>query len=324
MNVFKKSIIRSFLVVSRLYFRIMPIPKGKAALWDSVKWVFARAPGAMDTRITRTRQGHRMRVRFEEGNERDLYFWGTWTPGIEWLMRRTLRKSDVFVDVGANVGYFTLFGSKLVGQEGHVFAIEASPTTHRICQSNIDLNGCNNVTLYQCAASNQSGATTLYPPDNECDLASLRPNVRGKYSSGLVTHHLKAVRVDELLGDEIKKRIRLIKIDVEGADYLTLQGMHQILDAPESPDVICEVNDGFLREMGASETDLIDYMLKLGYRAYLLYSCRARSFKEASFQARVRRYRPDNYQLIEMHTALKSMPQRPAYYDVYFTRRKVD
>ena len=72
--------------------------------------------------------------------QRGIYFCGVWEPAITSFVRQTLQAGDVFVDIGANIGYYSCLAAKLTGSTGRVHAIEASPTICTILEENLRIN----------------------------------------------------------------------------------------------------------------------------------------------------------------------------------------
>jgi FkbM family methyltransferase len=138
---------------------------------------------------------------------------------VDAFIRSRLREGAVFVDVGANVGYYTLVASKLVGTAGHVYAIEPVPSTAAFLRVNVKLNGCNNVVVREVAAWSARGRLVLKIPASMYGCASA---VR-EGSSVIV----KTSTLDDILRDE--GSIYLIKIDVEGAELEVLRGSQSVL-----------------------------------------------------------------------------------------------
>src|SRR5215470_15194542 len=102
---------------ARAWIRYSPLPVGKAWLWDTFHW----RPREF---TCRTRFGGRISGTTEDLIQRHLYFFGTWEPHISGWIEASLRAGDCFVDVGANIGHYSLLASALVGPGGHVVAIE--------------------------------------------------------------------------------------------------------------------------------------------------------------------------------------------------------
>jgi FkbM family methyltransferase len=155
------------------------------------------------------------------GGTDDLY---NLLPGregdVEVYIESHLAEGFVFVDVGANVGYYTLKASKLVGAAGRVYAIEPVPSTAAVLRANVRLNDCSNVVIHEVAAWSARGKLTLSVPGSLYGLASVT-----KEGQGAVT--VEALTLDELLRGE--NRVDLIKIDVEGAELEVLRGAQSVL-----------------------------------------------------------------------------------------------
>lgn len=219
-----------------------------------VKWVRLRDVPAMG-----------MRCGLIDVIERTLLTEGRWEPHVGRVVQAVLRPGDVFVDVGANIGYFSLMGACLVGQEGHVYALEPCRRTFARLLEHIRLNGLNNVTALPLAASNCNGTAVMhFLTANNTGASTLRPCPQTAQDEVVFTFPL-----DSLLAG-IGTVPRLVKIDVEGLEMDVLRGMRVTL-TKHRPFVVAEVVESFLRErMGAGSRQLIDGMVELGYEAFVL------------------------------------------------------
>lgn len=133
---------------------------------------------------------------------------------------RSLRKGDVFIDVGASIGYYTVLGAKIVGHTGRVLSIEPVPETVKILKRNLALNRIDNVEVFPFAVSNKKGPVVLHVPRDCYGQASQLGN------SG------DLVRAEAVCLDDVSRsitQIRTIKIDVEGAEYEVLLGAKETL-----------------------------------------------------------------------------------------------
>lgn len=164
------------------------------------------------------------------GNTRDfvqryVYLFGVWQPDLDGFIAERLEEGDVFVDVGANVGYFTLLGSRSVGPSGGVIAIEASPEIFKGLEKNLALNEIRNVRALNLAASDRVGTLSVYRTDD--DLRGLTTTVERR---GLELEcEVEAAPLNSLLTDDELKRTRLVKIDVEGSEWLVAVGLDRLL-----------------------------------------------------------------------------------------------
>jgi len=139
---------------------------------------------------------------------------------VEEFIKSHLKEGSVFVDLGANVGYYTLIASRLVGSRGRVYAVEPVPSTAAILRLNVILNKLDNVIIIEKAAWFTKEKVNLRIPGSDYGYASV---VRGYGKSMLV----EACPLDELLQDV--DHIDILKIDVEGAEYEVLKGAKNTL-----------------------------------------------------------------------------------------------
>jgi FkbM family methyltransferase len=196
-------------------------------------------------------------------------------PEVTKVFALVLREGDTVVDVGANVGWFTLLAASLVGPGGKVVACEPGPDNRAKLQANIDASGftprvqvvwqpisdrAETVEFHLNADS--SGGHALWDPglwhDNERSRASPR------------SIHVSSASLDELLHDG--KEIRLIKIDVEGAEQRVLQGAHALMASQRPPFVFAELHPFALARFGHSQESLRALMAGHGYATFLTYA----------------------------------------------------
>jgi len=143
---------------------------------------------------------------------------------VEEIIVNVLKKGDIFIDVGANVGYFTILASRRVGVEGMVIAIECVPSTFEILRYNLGLNNISNVLpLNKCAWNKKEKVTISFQEGFYGSASALFGSTSFNYQNIKVD----AIPLDEILSD--LDHIRLIKIDVEGAEFNVLEGLTESL-----------------------------------------------------------------------------------------------
>ncbi|MDI9643801.1 MAG: FkbM family methyltransferase [Candidatus Verstraetearchaeota archaeon] len=157
----------------------------------------------------------------------------------------TPKKGDVFLDVGAHIGKYTIKIAKIVGSKGKVIAIEADPNNFDLLKRNVEINKLENVTLFNIAAWNSACKLTFYKGDS-----SGHGTVKGNRQFGKFV--LDARPIDALLKGE---KVDWVKIDVEGAEYEVLKGAIQTIKISR-PKLIVEVFPqnretvfGFMKEL---------------------------------------------------------------------------
>jgi FkbM family methyltransferase len=190
-----------------------------------------------------------------------LHF-GVWEPNTSAVIERILSLGDVCVDIGANVGYDTLLASKLVGSQGTVIAIEASPSIFNLLSRNVRENGgTGNIRLVQKAVSNAPGVLNLYsgPPGNRGQTTT----IAGRDFQFETT--VEAAALDQILTAEERSRLRLIKMDIEGAETPVMARLLDTLDLyPNLLYLIVEVS------FSEQSCDIFHRMRAAGFSTYLI------------------------------------------------------
>ena len=171
---------------------------------------------------------------------------GSWEATETAVIRGLLRVGDTFIDIGANIGYYTVVASKVVGDTGRVIAFEPDPVSFALLKRNVEENDCRNVTLLQKALSNSPGTLKLFL--NESNKGAHRIFDR---SGELNFVEVEAMRLDDYLEDH-PGRVDLIKIDTEGAEGLILQGMRETLRQHQEVNVLMEFAPMLLNDSGIS------------------------------------------------------------------------
>lgn len=202
----------------------------------------------------------------------------------EWVgrrvLRRLLRAGDVFVDCGAHVGFMTLAAARCVGPAGRVIAFEPMPETAERLGQNIRLNGLTNVEVIAKAVSDRSGTAALHSfHEGDAKDVSL-----GRLDGKTVRRQtpVQTVRLDEA----IQPPVRLIKLDVEGAELAALRGGRGLLAACR-PHMLIELNRLTARAFGYEPIDIVRWVLESvgDYHIRLLKSRKIRRITMDDLQA---------------------------------------
>ena len=192
------------------------------------------------------------------------YAIGKYEPEVTDLVRTTLSQGDIFVDVGANVGYFTLVASTLVGETGHIFSFEPEATSFEFLMRNLRDNKCRNVTAENMAVADRERPLTKSSeaagPETTFSSADLG-------AAGVV----EGISLDSYFSKKGWPKIRLIKIDVEGWENHVLAGMAELCRRNPRLSVILEFNEAALRLQGTSRMQLCSTLRILGFdRAFVI------------------------------------------------------
>ena len=170
------------------------------------------------------------------------------------LVKKHIKKNDRILDIGANIGYYTLLFASIIGSKGHVFSFEPEPKNFKILESNVKLNNFHNTTLEKLAVSNQSGNIELYLSDEGIGQHRIHKSRFGKSSISV-----KMISIDDYFDNNFQK-IDFIKIDVEGAEYDVLKGMKHILKNNSSIKILLEFNPINLIEHGSDPKEFLDFL----------------------------------------------------------------
>lgn len=182
------------------------------------------------------------------------------------LFKKVVKKGNSVVDLGANIGYFTLLAAKIVGPEGKVFSFEPEPKNYSYLIKNIELNNYNNVQSFQKAVSDKKGRTKLYICEYDTGHHTINKyDGIESYSGGRDTKE-KSIDIETVTLDEIfssrENAIDVIKMDVEGAEALVLAGMGNILTNNKKLKMFVEFFPLLIEKIGNSPREFIRRLLE--------------------------------------------------------------
>ena len=155
---------------------------------------------------------------------------GWWEPYNTALLKCVLREGDCFIDLGANLGYFSVVAADCVGKTGRVMAFEPEPESFRFCQLNVQLNQFQDVvSLHQLAVGEGEEAQTLFRSRENHGAHQLVHNFRDGYDQhGISVNVTSLDRFAQAATDF--GPIHVIKMDVQGYETKVLLGMRQLID----------------------------------------------------------------------------------------------
>ena len=173
-----------------------------------------------------------------------------------------LKDGDVFLDVGANEGYFSIIASKLVGPSGVVLSIEPQSRLQGVIFRNIAENVAFNIHPFQLAISDSIGTATIsLLPDMNTGGSGLIVTTKYTVPTELVPQttlqqffHL--LRID---------RVKLMKIDVEGFEYEAILGSKELFASNFIENIALELHPQLLARRGKSEEEIIEFLRASGY-----------------------------------------------------------
>lgn len=270
--------------VGRNYVRYFPGTLGKRQLARNCLVPQFRERSVR--REARTRFGARFLVDSADLIQRHLYLFGVWEPHLTHWLRHRLTSGDVFVDVGANIGYFSVLGSSLVGPSGSVLAVEASLAFHRRLLQHAHMNRCANLRAIHAAVSDQDQTLKFVQASSRNTGATSTVPYSGPAESEF---EVGAHPLTQLLSEGEMERARVIKIDVEGAEGAAVRGLSSALTRlRQDAEVVVEVTPERMRALGDSTDELLRTFVDSGFHAYRLIN----DYDPGSYPSALRRPQP--------------------------------
>ncbi len=182
-------------------------------------------------------------------------------------LKPLLQPGKVFLDIGANIGYYTLVAASRVGPTGKVIAFEPHPKNSELLAKSIQANGFAHVHLYPMAVSDKAGVVELVTEEGVSNASLAAPGSASADEDPFVIR-VKAVVPDVILQDE--PRIDIVKMDIEGVEPLAWRGMQTLLRR-HRPIVFTEFNPEALRHQAiASPEEYLAMITALDYRLHIL------------------------------------------------------
>ena len=172
-----------------------------------------------------------------------------------------IKSGMTVLDLGANIGFYTLIFADLVGKDGRVFAFEPEPNNFSSLEKNVKLNRFKNVTLVRKAVSNKTGDIKLFLSKS-----------MGRHTIYNMQNVRKIIKIESVALDDFFKKypkgIDFIKMDIEGAEYAALLGMPSILKINKGVKIVTEFMPDALRSFGISPEVYLSLLMKHGFKVY--------------------------------------------------------
>ncbi|PIT90991.1 hypothetical protein COU17_02740 [Candidatus Kaiserbacteria bacterium CG10_big_fil_rev_8_21_14_0_10_49_17] len=196
--------------------------------------------------------GGTLELDITQKTQRQIFLMNVYEPFATQYFIKYLKRGDTVLDVGANVGYFSILAASLVGPLGHVYAFEPENHNFRRLEHNCQLNSLRNITAIKKAAGSKGETVPFYVnPLNDGGGSIIEPSVfhddqavfskeeiEKQFPHTTLRHTIESTAIDSLG----LSSVALVKIDVEGAELDTLRGMRNVLESI-GPDIICEVSE---------------------------------------------------------------------------------
>jgi FkbM family methyltransferase len=192
----------------------------------------------------------------DNGIGTSLFFQDRYAQARVSQIQEVVKEGDVVIDIGANIGYFTILLAKLVGPEGRVYAFEPDPRSFRLLRRTIKKNGWSHVIAEQKAVSNKAGEILLYQTPSWTSNAL----VPGR-------ENISTVRVPVItLDDTICEPVDFIKMDTDGSEPLIIQGAKKLISQSPNLKMLVEYEPENLKRYLNNPLDIIDIAKQHGLK----------------------------------------------------------
>jgi len=201
------------------------------------------------------------------------------------IVKKIIQEGSTVVDLGANIGYYTLIFARLVGNKGKVFAFEPDPENFHILEKNLEINNYKNIILERQAVSNKSGKLRLYLDNKN----------KGAHTIFETEDNDSSIEIDSITLDDyfrnFKGKIDFIKMDIEGGEAEAVEGMSSLLKRG-SLIIMTEFNPFVLKKIGKDPLGCISLLQSYNFDIYHIDS-KNREIKPVNIVTLCEKYKPE-------------------------------
>lgn len=241
----------------KVIYRLLKIPYGISIFLHNQKW------GDNNRFVVINNFDHNLKLKINTSWYMSFaIYWSGFHEFHEFLfLNNHLRKDMVFVDIGANLGEYSVFAAKRVRK---VLSFEPLPKMQVLLRENIALNDFNNVQMFNYGLSDRTASLTIHEIENAHEgLSTFFPGERKIRH----TFEVPLKSFDEEFDSYAVNKIDFIKIDIEGGELFALQGAKHTIKKFQ-PDVMVEINGPTYEAAGYSIQGVYDFFHSLGYKPF--------------------------------------------------------
>lgn len=177
------------------------------------------------------------------------------------FLKSQIKKGDVVLDIGSNIGFYTKIMSELAGEKGKVHSFEPDKINFKHLKNSV--GSLPNVVLNNKAVSDKTGKLEIFTSHRlNVDHRTYKPE---KYES---SYFIDAIALDDYLKENT--RVDFIKMDIQGAEMFALKGMKKILTENKNVKVLTELWPHGLRSAGTSVMEMLKFIADLGFKSFMI------------------------------------------------------
>ena len=242
--------------------------RGGVLIGEALRRIYGTTPRVL--RVSDFDGTLKLDLDLSEHMQSQIFWHGFYSLEVAEVLRRTLRTGDTFLDCGANIGELTLLGSKLVGDTGRVFAFEPLDDLADQLDRHLAMNQIRNVEVQRVGVSAKAGTSPIFVAAEAFSDGTRHRGLATLFQTptrGIETATIDLVSIDDFVRDRALTEIRLIKLDIEGAELPAIEGAQHTLRQLK-PFLIVEIGRETCESAGYEPKDIASYIVALGYRLY--------------------------------------------------------
>lgn len=180
------------------------------------------------------------------------------------VVMQLLKPGDVFFDLGANIGYFTVLAAKRVGPGGRVIAFEPTPSTRSFLTRNVVGNGVAAIVAVEAYAISDRRGTAYFEVGNQSECNSISNESR----AAVRTIEVKTIGIDEYCVEKSVPRVHMVKMDIEGQELKAIRSMAETNRRNPELKIIFEYNADVVRRSGEGVAEFFDLLSSYGFKRF--------------------------------------------------------
>ena len=169
-----------------------------------------------------------------------------------------INEGDTVIDVGANIGFFSLLAAMKIGSKGKIFAIEPMEQANTWLKKNFKLNDFKNDEVLEVAIGDKQGTMKMYKKTELSEMIVLDPAISKK--DLIICGEINIETIDNIISKKKIEKVNLLKIDVEGFEYEVLLGCKESFKANKIENIICEIHTKYLKNRGIEEQNIYSFL----------------------------------------------------------------
>lgn len=194
----------------------------------------------------------------------NIFYTGDYEPYLKVKFKELIKEGDIILDVGANIGFHTLYFAELTGKMGKVIAFEPIPINFNALQKNINLNDFNQILIINKALGNTNTLLNIHiNPETQ------NPGAFNLFDDGVKNLTIACVRGDDYLNESGSRRVDFIKVDVEGFELEVFKGLEQTIKQ-FMPIIIFEYDKNYQAKINDDPKAIFHFLSKFAYMFFTL------------------------------------------------------